>query len=141
MKLKKGIERIKELLYVIKDTDIEEIYFEKDGLNIGVKKKITEESPVSETEQKEEKPEQNEKEIVEVVSHCVGLFRDALPPARKPLAKVGQSVNKGQKIGFIESTKIMKEVVSPVKGVVLEKFVKYGAPVEYGQKLFDIEVV
>ncbi len=141
MKLKKGIERIKELLYVIKDTDIEEIYFEKDGLNIGVKKKITKESPVSKTEQKEEKPEQNEKEIVEVVSHSVGLFRDALPPARKPLAKVGQSVNKGQKIGFIESTKIMKEIVSPVKGVVLEKFVKYGAVVEYGQKLFDIEVV
>lgn len=144
MELKKGMDRIKDLLDAIKDTDIQEIYLEKDGLNIGLKKNITQEITAKRTEKKEEAditPAHDERRIVEVTSHSVGIFRDYILPSRKVMAKVGQDLNKGQKIGFIESMKIMREIVSPVKGSVKSKYVKQGDPVEYGQKLFDIEIV
>jgi biotin carboxyl carrier protein len=141
MELKKGIDRIKNLLEAIKDTDIEEIYFERQGLNIGLARKIMQETVAQELSQKEKEESHGKKEIIEVVSHSVGIFRDFIPPARKHLAKIGDRLNNGQKIGFIESMRIMKEIVSPVKGIVVEKFVKHGDPVEYGQRLFRIEVV
>lgn len=145
MELKKGIDRIKNLLDAIKDTDIQEIYLEKDGLNMGLKKNIAQEIPAKVAENKEEAdiimPAEDERRVEEITSHSVGIFRDYIPPSRKIMAKVGQNLNKGQKIGFIESMRIMREVVSPVKGTVAGKHVKHGDPVEYGQKLFDIESV
>ncbi len=144
MKLKKGKAKIEELLDAIKDTDIEEVYYKKSGLSIGFKKNIIQDIDESESDGTVEAGlagKDENKEIIEITSHSVGVFRDALPPARKVMAKVGQVVNKGQKIGFIESMKIMKDVISPIKGTVVEKYIKGNDPVEYGQKLFEIEIV
>jgi acetyl-CoA carboxylase biotin carboxyl carrier protein len=139
MKEKAGLKRIEDLLDIVKDTDIAEIALEQDGLNIGIKRNLVPEAEdVEETDKKKSEPE---KEIVAVYSHSVGHFRDYLLPSRKVLAKVGDEINKGQKLGFIESMKIMKEIASPVKGKVKRKFVKHGSPVEYGQKIFEIEIV
>lgn len=142
MKLQSGIKRINELIESIKGTDIEEIYFEKDGLNIGIKKDSAPDAKSGEAEQaKEASSTHSASHIVDVISHSVGLFRDSIPSSKKVGLKVGQSINKGQKLCFIESMKIMKEVVSPVKGEIAEKLVKNGDPVEYGQILFKINVV
>ena len=81
------------------------------------------------------------KKRIEIASHAVGIFREYIPPARKVLVKIGQKVNKGEKLGFIESMRIMKEVTSPAKGIVTAKFVKHGSPVEYGQKILEVEIV
>ena len=140
METKKGLKRIKELLDAVEGTDINRISVEDNGLKIGILKMpvIPKETGAKSGGKKKEKAP---KEIVEVVSHSVGIFRDSPPPSRKALAKMGQEVNKGQKLGFIESMKILKEIVSSVKGRVSKKYVKSGDPVEYGQKLFDIEIV
>jgi biotin carboxyl carrier protein len=112
------------------------------GLNIGIRKRLYAEVTGEAEEYKEEPVAvETKKEIVEIFSHSVGIFRDFIPPSRKFLAKVGHKVNKGQKIGFIESMKIMKEMVSPVNGILKDKLIKHGDPVEYGQKLFEIEIV
>jgi acetyl-CoA carboxylase biotin carboxyl carrier protein len=141
MKLQAGMQKIKELLKAIEETDIEEICYENKGLNIGIRKNISQEVAEEVEEKTQKKEKSKEKKIIEVVSHSVGLFRDYLSPSRKALARVGDNLNKGQKIGFIESMKLMKEIVSPAKGKVGKKFVKHGDPIEYGQKLFEIEIV
>ncbi|MFH1416509.1 MAG: biotin/lipoyl-containing protein [Elusimicrobiota bacterium] len=138
MKYESGQKRIQELLEAIRGTDIEEIHYKKNGLNIGLKKKFI--SPDVSPGDKKKKIDDN-KEMFQIVSHSVGIFRDAHPPSRKLLAKVGDTINKGQRLGYIESMKIMKEIVSTVKGRITAKHVKSGSPVEYGQKLFEIEIV
>ena len=144
MDIKAGKKRIAEMQKAIEGTDIEEIYCEYDGLNIGIKKstKTTEVEPA--TSQKETKAEKEQPkpaaEVVEVCSHSVGIFMDYIPPLKKVMAKIGDNVNKGQKIAIIESMKILKEVVAPQSGRIHKKFVKHGTPVEYGQKLFEIRI-
>ncbi|MGM0568161.1 MAG: acetyl-CoA carboxylase biotin carboxyl carrier protein [Elusimicrobiota bacterium] len=144
MKLKAVSDRIKELSKLTKETDIEEISYIKDGLKLGIKK-----MPEVSAEKNKEKgltPQKKKKEDVQkerrkVHSHSVGHFRDFILPSRKALAKKGQYVKKGHKLGMIESMKIMKDILSPHEGKIVEKFVKHGDAVEYGQDLFEIEIV
>lgn len=138
MKLEEGKKQIKKLLDAIKDTDIDEIYYEENGFKVGFKTCPSAAEQIEET-QEESKKEESALKTIDIFSNSVGLFRDCIPPSRKVFARVGQKVNKGQKLGFIESMKIMKDISSPVKGTIIEKYVKQSDPVEYGKILFKIE--
>lgn len=63
----------------------------------------------------------------------VGIFFHAEPPV--PYAAL---VRVGQVIGFIESMKLMNEVVAEDAGRVTDVLAEDGAPVEYGQPLFRL---
>jgi acetyl-CoA carboxylase biotin carboxyl carrier protein len=141
METNKGLKKIKELLDAVEGTDIRSVSVEENGLKIGITKMPEAEESGNGKSGAAKKKEKKPREIVEVTSHSVGIFRDSPPPSRKALAKAGQEVNKGQKLGFIESMKILKEIVSPAKGKISKKHIKSGDPIEYGQKLFDIEIV
>ncbi|MGO2869263.1 MAG: acetyl-CoA carboxylase biotin carboxyl carrier protein, partial [Staphylococcus equorum] len=52
---------------------------------------------------------------------------------------VGDEINKGDTIGFIEAMKVMNEVKSDVDGVVKEIVVEHGANVEYNQTIIKIK--
>lgn len=51
----------------------------------------------------------------------------------------GVHVVPGQKIGIIETMKIMKDITSSIKGKIVKVMVKNGQPVEYGQELFMVD--
>ncbi len=144
MKIKTAASKIKELAGLAKDTDIEEISYSRDGLKVGIKR-----MPPKAKKEKSQTPSGSEKSGSKkkdapseyVYSHSVGRFRDFSLPSRKSLVKKGQTVKKGQKMGMIESMKLLKEIIAPCEGKVIEKYVKQGEPVEYGQKLFKIEIV
>lgn len=143
MSLKTIIEKIKELSSVINDTDIESVSIDQNGTHIGIRK-INDKESVKEGKAKggsKKVSEKQKEEFVEVTSHSVGLFRDFIPPVRKSFTRVGQKIKKGEKIGAIESMKILKEITSPVNGKISQKFVKHGDPVQYGQKLFEVKIV
>ncbi len=147
MKIKTGKKRIKELKELIKDTDIEKLYFEQDGLNIGIRlmPELSEEGKTAgkaEAEKDEKlKKTAQESDKTLVTSNTVGLFYSYIPPSRKILGKKGQKVRQGQRIGVIESMSILKDVRAPKSGKIAERYIKNGDPVEYGQKLFLIEDV
>jgi acetyl-CoA carboxylase biotin carboxyl carrier protein len=63
----------------------------------------------------------------------VGIFHHAEPPL--PYAA---TVRPGQTVGYIESMKLMNDVVAEVGGRVTDVLVEDGAPVEYGQGLFRL---
>jgi len=67
----------------------------------------------------------------------VGVFhrRDT---AEDFLVAEGQEVDEGQTIGYIESVKLMTEVLAPETGKVSRVLVEDGAAVEYGQPLFEL---
>lgn len=75
-----------------------------------------------------------------VTSPLVGTFYAAPSEGADPYVKVGDSVRKGQILGIVEAMKLMNEIESDYDGVVSRILVENGAPVEYGQPLFCLEV-
>ncbi|HEY7472837.1 MAG TPA: acetyl-CoA carboxylase biotin carboxyl carrier protein [Gemmatimonadota bacterium] len=74
-----------------------------------------------------------------VESPMVGTFYRAPAPEAPAFVEVGDSVRVGQTLCILEAMKLMNELQSEVNGVVRRILVENGAPVEYGQPLFEIE--
>lgn len=63
----------------------------------------------------------------------VGIFHHLEPPI--PYAAAIQT---GQVVGYIESMKLMNDVVAEQDGRLVDILIEDGAPVEYGQALFRL---
>ncbi len=83
-------------------------------------------------------PKAAEENLSTVKSPIVGTFYESSAPGSPPLARVGQTVQKGQVLCIVEAMKLMNEIESDVAGEVVQCLVKNGQPVEYGQPLFAI---
>ncbi len=151
MKYKTGLKRIQKMLKAIEGTDIRKIYYGRSGLNIGLTRRIKDEDIKKEIEKhkkdnrkatrrkKKDRELEKRKNIMVVESQSVGIFRDRIPSSGKILSRKGSKVFKGQKLAVIESMNVLKDIISPASGKIKEKFVKNTQPVEFGQKLFEIE--
>lgn len=73
-----------------------------------------------------------------VTSPLVGTFYVSSSPEAEPLAKVGDTVKKGQVLGIIEAMKLMNEIESEFDGVIEAVLVNNEDVVEFGQPLFRI---
>jgi acetyl-CoA carboxylase biotin carboxyl carrier protein len=144
------LEEIKELLALIKDSDITEILIEKDGTKVKIRReKIIQpfELPVQKkqaqlpTEKIIIEGEEESQRLITVTSPIVGTFYRAPSPDAEPFVEVGSRVTKGQVLCIIEAMKLMNEIESEVDGIVVKILVENGQPVEYGEPLFLIEPV
>ncbi|MFH0947574.1 MAG: biotin/lipoyl-containing protein [Elusimicrobiota bacterium] len=139
------IEKIKLILDAIKDTDIEEIWLEKNGEKSGFKRKDV--SFTSSEKIAIEPPKSNNKELVrpvyssenQIKSTMVGTFLRSAIPGGKSLVEEGDFVSVGQKVCIVEAMKVMKEVTSQIAGKIIKVLVADNHPVEYGQPLFEVE--
>jgi acetyl-CoA carboxylase biotin carboxyl carrier protein len=75
-----------------------------------------------------------------VESPMVGTFYRAPAPEAPPFVEVGDTVRVGQTLCILEAMKLMNELQSEVSGTVRKILAENGAPVEYGQPLFEIEI-
>lgn len=75
-----------------------------------------------------------------VVAPLVGVFYRASSPGSKPFVDVGDTVERGQKVGIVEAMKMMNEVTSDFRGTVAEIVVQNGETVQYEQTLMFIDV-
>jgi len=146
------MEKIKAMLDAIKDTDIEEIWIEKNGQKSGFKRKdvvptedIHMESiqkniePNIKQEFKDEKIIKKDSNNRQIKSPMVGTFMRSTLQGGKPLIEVGDFVSIGQKVCIIEAMKVMKEITADAGGKITKVLIQEGNPVEYGQPLFEIE--
>ena len=142
------IEKIKSILDAIKDTDIEEIWLEKDGEKSGFKRKdISSFSATPSEEIVSETSKSHSTGLIQPVSSfsnqikstMVGTFLRSASPGGKPLVEEGDFVSIDQKVGIVEAMKVMKEITSPISGKIIKVLVADNHPVEYGQPLFEIE--
>ncbi|KJR40452.1 Acetyl-CoA biotin carboxyl carrier [Candidatus Magnetoovum chiemensis] len=139
------LNKIKELIDLLKDTDITEISIQNEELKIKIKRGYNtqkQEKQQIKTEQikteEETKEEQNDKSIV-IKSPIVGTFYRSQTPDEGPLIKEGDKVRKGQVLCIIEAMKLMNEIESEYEGIVKEIIVENGNPVEYGEPLLILE--
>lgn len=144
------LEDLKELMGILKDTDITELLVEKDGVKVKIRREkffshleVPQSilPPRKDEHRKEDlAPEQElEGKLFTVTSPIVGTFYRSPSPESGPFVEIGTRVKKGQTLCIIEAMKLMNEIESEIDGIVVRALVDNGHPVEYGEPLFLVE--
>ncbi|MEK6672380.1 MAG: acetyl-CoA carboxylase biotin carboxyl carrier protein [Nitrospirota bacterium] len=140
------IDDLKEIISLLKDTDIAELQVEKDGTKIKLRRHAlispfeVQHKPAIIVE-KTNHPDEESQGLVTVTAPIVGTFYRSPSPDTSPFVDTGAKVKKGQVLCIIEAMKLMNEIESEVDGIVVRSLVENGQPVEYGEPLFMIEPV
>jgi biotin carboxyl carrier protein len=143
-----NIEVIEQIVALINEHPVSEITVEQDGAKVHVRKSAaalvrprTLTTVEGSTESYDFAAEESvmgietasEPEPIVLTSPMVGLFHHLSPPIA-----YGGLVAPNQKVGNIESMKLMNDVNADQGGRVVEILIEDGAPVEYGQPLFRL---
>jgi acetyl-CoA carboxylase biotin carboxyl carrier protein len=134
-----NIKTVKDLIELIKDTDVVELEWTPERIHI-IRRSGPYEPPYS-------RPHDNdrtsvslkEKHTVTVTSPLVGTFYRSPSPETPPYVKVGDRVAKNQVLCVIEAMKLMNEIESHVDGIVAAILKQDGERVGYGDQLFIVE--
>jgi acetyl-CoA carboxylase biotin carboxyl carrier protein len=74
-----------------------------------------------------------------ITAPMVGTFYAAPSPKDPPYVQEGDMIQPGDRVGIIETMKMMNEIESEIGGRIARILVKNGQPVEYGQPLMIVE--
>lgn len=144
------LEELKEIATFLKENDLNEIWVERKGYKIGLRRdregkivqSISGEVPTFKEEVKKFKKEDKEppsSNLYHIKAPLVGTFRRGTSPTAPPLIKEGDEVAVGQTLGFIEAMKIFNDVKAEVAGRVIKILIEDSQPIEFNQSLFVIE--
>lgn len=150
------IKKIRELIRLIRDTDVEEIEVWDAQDRVRIRRgtsgngldpqEARSTAPAAASAPAAPTPVADDarraapaKRLHTVSSPLVGTFYRAPSPEAEPFVDVGSRVRKGQTLCIVEAMKLMNQIESEVDGTIVEILVENGAAVEYGQPLFSIE--
>ncbi len=74
-----------------------------------------------------------------ITSPMVGTFYAAPDPDSPPYVKVGDHVGPETTVCIVEAMKILNHIPAEVTGKIMAVLVDNGEPVEYGQRLFEVD--
>lgn len=86
-----------------------------------------------------EPAEDNDEDVVEVVSPMVGTFYRKPSPESDPYVEVGDNINDDTIVCIVEAMKLFNEIEAETTGEIVEVLVEDGELVEYGQPLFKVK--
>ena len=161
-----NFKEIKELVALLKDSNLAEFNYKKDDLELRIKTdKFTGKvkvapaiqattpmpaAPVTPavappaTAPAQGKPATEEApssaNTVEVKSPIVGTFYRSPGPDKDAFVKVGDTIEVGSVVCIVEAMKLFNEIESEVAGKIVKVLVDDASPVEYDQPLFLVEV-
>ena len=148
-------DRLKEILYILENSDVNEI----DVTFFGIRYRVVKEAPGVEeglpvatvtpkqTTERSDIPEMSETtkedngqiDGSEVLSPMPGTFFRSPSPEDESFVEEGDTVKKGDTLCIIEAMKIMNEIEAEDNGVIQKILVENGQAVEFNQPLFIIE--
>lgn len=167
-----GLSAVRELLRMIRETDVTEIQIERGDAKLHIKRgsvaggaapfmitpslaaamQPTISSPLPATAPFQQAgmagpaqpagapAEQAQTPAGEPISApMVGTFYAAPSPKDQPFVQEGDTIQPGDRVGIIETMKMMNEIESELGGRIARILVKNGQPVEYGQPLMLVE--
>jgi acetyl-CoA carboxylase biotin carboxyl carrier protein len=76
-----------------------------------------------------------------ITAPMVGTFYAAPSPRDQPYIQEGDTIHPGDRVGVIETMKMMNEIEAEIGGRITRILVQNGQPVEYGQTLMLVEPV
>jgi acetyl-CoA carboxylase biotin carboxyl carrier protein len=139
---------IQELAALLKETDLTEIEYEKNGLRLRVARGgapisfATHHAPVAATTSAASAAApvaDLDKHPGTVKSPMVGTVYFSPKPGGEAFIKEGSSVTEGQTILIIEAMKVMNPIKATKSGKVIKIFVQDAHPVEFDEPLVIIE--
>ena len=150
-------DKIKEIIYMLENSDVNEIEVRFWFKKIKVTKKppvlnvdstqlssdnqnipnLVKEQPVNQSS--EASNDILETKLIEIKSPMPGTFYSAPDPESKSFVNIGDNVNAGDTICIVEAMKIMNEIQAEESGVVEEILVDNSSPVEFDQVLFKLK--
>jgi acetyl-CoA carboxylase biotin carboxyl carrier protein len=148
--MKMELDEIRQLIELLKETDITELQLEREGAKLKIKREKYMSSFEALSHPKKHEvaaPGEARAEITEesklvtITSPIVGIFHRSPSPEASPFVEVGNTVKKGQTLCIVEAMKLMNEIESDTDGIISKILVDNGQPVEYGEPLFLIEPV
>ncbi len=74
-----------------------------------------------------------------ITSPLVGTFYRSSSPEGAPFITEGSRVEQGTVVCIIEAMKVMNEIKAEKSGVITKILLENASPVEYGQKMFEIQ--
>ena len=130
-------ERLKPLLDLISNSDVEELSLEQGGIRVAIKRT----AQVFSAAATPPAPAVEEAEPQLHVVHAgrVGVFARSRSQDQLPVIDEGATVEEGQLLGYIEVLNVLNEVHAPYAGTLERFLVDAKQPVEYGQPLALIE--
>jgi oxaloacetate decarboxylase (Na+ extruding) subunit alpha len=143
-------ERIREIVRIVQESGVGEITLEDDDMRITVRRTETAAAPpadaaaaTAETPEPEARllPLPPGDGVVRIEAPMVGTFYRAPYPGAPPFVNEGDPVAPGQTLCILEAMKLMNEVKAETEAIVRTIHVENAAPVEYGQLLFELELL
>jgi acetyl-CoA carboxylase biotin carboxyl carrier protein len=148
--------RLKEIIYILENSKVNEIEITFWGRRIRVAKKpnVVTGTPKSDDthvigtdDQSDSDQHSHQHEVATIketngetiLSPMPGSFYSTPAPDAKPFVAEGDSVSKGDTLCIIEAMKIMNEIEAEKGGIIKQILVNNGDPVEYNQPLFVLE--
>tara|TARA_B100001113_G_scaffold262536_1_gene217469 strand:+ start:168 stop:638 length:471 start_codon:yes stop_codon:yes gene_type:complete len=150
-------DKIKEIIYMLENSDVNEIevrfWFKKikvtkkpSMLNVDSSQLSSEKLNVQNLNQEEsvnkniDVPKDNSpKNLIEIKSPMPGTFYSAPDPDSASFVNIGDNVNIGDTICIVEAMKIMNEIQAEESGTITEILVDNSNPVEFDQVLFKLK--
>lgn len=77
--------------------------------------------------------------VTMIKSPMVGTFYAAPDPESPPYVKVGDHVGPETTVCIVEAMKILNHIPAEVSGKILSVLVENGEPVEFGQRMFEVD--
>lgn len=145
--------KLKEIIYILENSDVNEIEINFWGRKFRVVKSpginVVDENSKNNFSDFSKKMEKTESKVStvdsssssianEILSPMPGTFYAAPSPDADAFIKKGAQVKKGDTLCIIEAMKIMNEIEAEHSGVISEILINNGEPVEYNQPLFKI---
>jgi acetyl-CoA carboxylase biotin carboxyl carrier protein len=164
-----GLDAIREVLRLLSDTDITEIQIKRGDAELHIKRGPAQHAapymvtpslasalqapltsplpPVASFQQHthlaEHAPAPAEREPAPsgqpITAPMVGTFYSSPSPKDSPFVQEGDTIHPGDRVGIIETMKMMNEIESEIAGRITRILVHNGQPVEYGQPLMIVE--
>lgn len=151
------IKLIKQVVDLMKRSDISEFEFEEDGFKLRLSSQSaqapqviqaapTPQTPASATapdgaaaSPESAAPAVEEKGVSYIKSPMVGTFYRASSPESPAFVDVGAKVTADSIVCIIEAMKVMNEIQAELGGTITEILAENGEAVEYGQPLFKVK--
>lgn len=124
---------------MVRTTSITDLEVKRGETFINMKFDASNPAPVQEEAPAVEPIADAEPTLETIKSDTVGFFYDRKKNAPDPIVKVGDTIKKGQIVGFISSMGTMMSVKSAVSGKIVSKKCENKEPVEYGEIIFEVE--
>ncbi len=145
--LEQSADRVKDILGMIEESEVDEVVIEEGDLKITVRKAGVEPAAAAApapaaaggARRRARPPTRAPNGYHLVKSKWVATFYRSPSPQSPAFVEVGDEVEAGQTLCILEMMKMMNELTADVGGVVRQILVENGETVQYGQPLFAIE--